>query len=518
MHPESDDLAMAAAEADGQHESQQYVTFSIGEACFAVPMAPVQEIIRVPDVVRMPLGPTNLEGLANLRGRVLPIFSLRGAFGMARQEHDDATRAVVINLGTPLGFVVDRVNSVMSVEPIEIEPVSGIQTTIESDLVTGVIKRDGGQVMILVLDFAQLIAREVATLSKSSHALEADLGWTEDDTEVATESDELQLVSFSVADQEYGVPIEQVVEIVQVPEHITGVPNSAGHVLGVMALRERLLPLVSLRALFGLPAVTLTEHHRIVVLSLQTDGRELVVGLVMDAVNEVLRVPKAAAEPLPQLLSRKAKLAEIESICRLDEGRRLVAILSADRLFQDQGVRGSLEQGPDIQGDGTMSEPENRDQDERDDDDEQVVVFRLAREEYGVPIASVQEIVRVPETLTHVPKSPDFVEGVINLRGAVLPVVDQRRRFGLDSSERNDRQRIMVFLLGGVRTGFIVDSVAEVLKVPRNLIEMAPQLSNDQARLIPRVANLETRNRLIQLVDPECLLDEAEAGALAKAA
>ena len=85
-------------------------------------------------------------------------------------------------------------------------------------------------------------------------------------------------------------------------------------------------------------------------------------------------------------------------------------------------------------------------------------MFRLMDEEYGVPIDAVQEIVRVPELLTRVPKTPAFIEGVINLRGAVLPVVDQRRRFGLPGAERNDRQRIMVFTISGVRTGFIVDS------------------------------------------------------------
>jgi len=75
--------------------------------------------------------------------------------------------------------------------------------------------------------------------------------------------------------------------------------------------------------------------------------------------------------------------------------------------------------------------------------------------------------VRVPEELTHIPRAPAFVEGVINLRGAVLPVIDLRRRLGLATAERSDRQRVMVFLIEGMRTGFIVDSVAEVLKIHR---------------------------------------------------
>jgi purine-binding chemotaxis protein CheW len=163
-----------------------------------------------------------------------------------------------------------------------------------------------------------------------------------------------------------------------------------------------------------------------------------------------------------------------------------------------------------------MTQDEDMENNERAmiEDDEQMVVFRLGSEEFGVPIESVQEIVRVPEELTHVPKAPAFIEGVINLRGAVLPVVDQRRRLGLPTLERCEQQRIMVFLFDGVRTGFIVDSVAEVLKVPRSAIEPAPHLSVDQVHLISRVANLEKQKRLILLMDPSHLLESKDVKGL----
>jgi purine-binding chemotaxis protein CheW len=150
--------------------------------------------------------------------------------------------------------------------------------------------------------------------------------------------------------------------------------------------------------------------------------------------------------------------------------------------------------------------------------EEQFVVFRLANEEYGAPIAAVQEIVRVPEALTRVPKAPYFIKGVVNLRGAVLPVVDQRSRFALPETERTDRQRIMVFTIGGVRTGFIIDSVSEVLKIPRNAIGPAPVLSAEQARLISRVANLEGQKRIILLIAVDQLLEGEEFGAVSEAA
>ncbi len=148
------------------------------------------------------------------------------------------------------------------------------------------------------------------------------------------------------------------------------------------------------------------------------------------------------------------------------------------------------------------------------DDDTQLVIFRLGAEEFGVPIMSVQEIVRVPDVLTRVPKTPHFVEGVINLRGTVLPVIDQRSRLGLPAIERNEGQRIMVYLLDGVRTGFIVDSVAEVLRIPRGQITPAPALSQEQSRLIGRVANLDGGKRLVMLIEPSQLLHGSELQAV----
>jgi len=143
------------------------------------------------------------------------------------------------------------------------------------------------------------------------------------------------------------------------------------------------------------------------------------------------------------------------------------------------------------------------------------VIFRLDNEEYGVTISSVSEIVRVPDELTRIPRTPAFIEGVVNLRGAVLPVIDQRRRFGLADMARNDRQRIMVFTIGGTRTGFIVDSVSEVLRIARSAIGLAPALSAEQTRLIARVANLEKQKRMVLLLNPEELLDRHEVKRLA---
>jgi purine-binding chemotaxis protein CheW len=492
-----------------QQGTQQFVTFIAGDEVFAADMVPVKEIIRVPEVVRVPLAPAALEGLANLRGKVLPIISLRRLFGFSELPHDDSTRALVVDVGQPLGFVVDRVSSVVGVDASHIEDVGSIKTTVNTEMLSSLIKDVGGHAMIMVLDFAKLIEREfsqIASISKSTGvagAVQASVQSEEEDS-----SDELQLVSFDVDGQEYAIAIEDVQEIVQVPEAVIHVPRSNSHVLGVMTLRSRLLPLVNLRSMFALPHRDLDEKSRIVVLTMGGVS----VGVVVDAVSEVLRVSKSGVDALPAMLAREGNLAEVTSICRLDNGKRLVSIVTARNLFGHSVIKEALSTVNESELDSDRADTK---QDDNLDDDEQVVIFRLDKEEFGAPIASVQEIVRVPEQLIRVPKAPSFVEGVINLRGTVLPVIDLRLRLGLKQVERTDRQRIMVFLISEVRTGFIVDQVAEVLRIPKAAIEPAPQLSAEQSQLLSRMANLEKQKRMVQLIDPPHLMAKKELKALA---
>lgn len=506
----------------------QFVTFSVAEEVFAVPLSPVQEIIRAPDVARLPLAPRALDGLANLRGRILPVLNLRLIFGLEERESDDATRAVVIESGQLFGFLVDQVRSVIHVQPHEVVRARQFRSLAHGDYLTGVIQRQGtqGTELVLVLDLAKVVQDQFARLNQTLAAAAAHgaaagaapaVGGFPDAAASQDGLDgEQRLVSFTVAGQEYGVDIADVREIVQCPTAITELPHAAPHVLGLISLRQRLLPLVGLRRLFGLPEVDHDERQRVVVVGL-SDGAAI--GLVTDTVKEVITVPADASEPLPSLLAQDGSMQEFSSICRLDDGRRLVSVLSIaslpgvqELLLGDEVNAQLLDQGnanPHLEErhmTGFSITDSAAASSAGTDEDLQVVVFRLAGEEYGVPIMSVQEIVRVPETLTRVPRTPVYAEGVINLRGTVLPVIDQRSRMGLSRCDRNDRQRIMVYHIGQRRTGFIVDSVAEVLRIAASAIEPAPELSEEQSRLIRRVAKLDGDRRLVMLVEPEQLM------------
>jgi purine-binding chemotaxis protein CheW len=105
----------------------------------------------------------------------------------------------------------------------------------------------------------------------------------------------------------------------------------------------------------------------------------------------------------------------------------------------------------------------------------QLVSFRLGSEEYGVDIAQVQEIIRLVE-ITHVPRAPRFMEGVINLRGQLIPIIDLRTRFGMQRVAATKSTRIVVTEIAGKRVGMIVDSVSEVLNIPTDHVEEAPDM------------------------------------------
>lgn len=142
----------------------------------------------------------------------------------------------------------------------------------------------------------------------------------------------------------------------------------------------------------------------------------------------------------------------------------------------------------------------------------QLVTFSIGEEEFGVNILQVQEIIRTME-ITNVPRAPEFVEGVINLRGKVIPIVDMRSRFGLESKEHDKYTRIIVVEIGMIIVGFVVDSVSEVLRIPANSVQPPPPVvAGMDSEYIDGVGKLE--DRLLILLDLDSLIDNEEMEAL----
>ena len=134
----------------------------------------------------------------------------------------------------------------------------------------------------------------------------------------------------------------------------------------------------------------------------------------------------------------------------------------------------------------------------------QLVTFSIGEEEFGVNILKVQEIIRTME-ITKVPRAPEFVEGVINLRGKVIPIIDLRRRFGLAPKGHDKNTRIIVIEINNIIVGFVVDAVSEVLRIPASTVEPPPPVvAGVDSDYISGVGKLQ--DRLLIMLDLDKLL------------
>ena len=132
--------------------------------------------------------------------------------------------------------------------------------------------------------------------------------------------------------------------------------------------------------------------------------------------------------------------------------------------------------------------------------EKQLAVFELGNETYGVDIAIVEGIVKMQD-ITRLPHAPEYVEGVTNLRGSILPVINLEKRLGMSPQEQTNATRIIIILMGEAKVGMIVNSVSEVLMIEDSIIEMAPALvSSTKTEFIIGIAKIDTR--LVLLLDP----------------
>ena len=138
----------------------------------------------------------------------------------------------------------------------------------------------------------------------------------------------------------------------------------------------------------------------------------------------------------------------------------------------------------------------------------QLVSFVLGNEEFGVDISCVREINRMLQ-ITKVPNAPGYVEGVINLRGRVIPVIDLRQKLGMLRKEHDNNTRIIVVEVNNKTVGFVVDAVNEVLRIPGNITEAPPEIAAGiNSEFIKSVGKLE--DRLLILLDLEKILSKDE--------
>jgi len=595
-------------------EEKQLVTFYLGEEEFGFNIMSVQEIIRQPNLSKIPMAPPYVEGVANLRGIVLPIIDTRTRFGLPRVEDTDRTRVLVVDVdGNKTGLRVDRVRQVTRVLMREMEaPPPVIRSGLKVDYIENVVKLDSGKRIIMALNpsaICKIVQGEVQAkegVSGETLAGVADLASGSDASDSVS-----QLVTFKLGLEEFAFSMERVREILRV-ERPSEVPGTPAHVLGVLTVRGNILTVIDLRVMLGLPnfesevcgealAVAgvfrewserlaaaknddilkvdtvgsdrirkwvseyttssealmgivaqirsanealcraigqvstngvhgsettgreevqkyqsdvlrlIEQFHESVKANIREDQRLIVVqthgsllALLVDKVREVLKMPKNQIDLPPENLS-DAKSAELCGIAKLDKGRRLIMLLDADKLIQETDLAqlnsrtgascAESSQSHQVGGNGGLST------------EQQFVTFRLGDGEFGIPISKIQEIDRSSK-MTRIPRAAEYVDGITNLRGEVVPVINARKRFHLPSKDVDERSRVIIMELSGVKTGLLVDSVREVLNLASKDIAPPPTSISTtiERQYISGIGKVNGDKRMIVLLDVEKIL------------
>ena len=235
----------------------------------------------------------------------------------------------------------------------------------------------------------------------------------------------MSLISFDLAQQEYALPLDRVREIIPLPDHVSEVPRAETAVLGVVTLRDRLLPLVSLRALLGLPVdVDREEHGKVVVLSMG----DSTVGMVADRTREILRVDAGPDRPRTGAADagHRRRGDHIDLPSRTGPAPRRGSIpgpVVPVRAGKSGSCRARQTETIALKAKRTETPwPTSSSS-----------FFGSAIRNTGCRSHAVDEIARPPDHITRLPKAPAFIDGVMNLRGIVVPIVDLRRRFEVAS-------------------------------------------------------------------------------------
>jgi len=474
----------------------QLVTFALGQEIFGIDIMNVQEIIRIPSITMVPQAAHYVQGVTNLRGQILPVIDTRTRFGMDKIASDVSNRVIVVDVnGKNVGLSVDSVSEVLRIEGDRIEPAPAAVSGVDASSIAGVVKLSGEQKLAMILDVAKICSIEQGS-AKSTSAL-AQKSQDFDNRKEAKKLEEVQLVSFQLGNEEFGLEIESVREIIRYPE-IVKVPNVSPYIKGLISLRDTLMPIIDMRIKLNMGNEEVTNSTRVVVVDLGG----ILVGLIVDKVYEVTRVPKDTIFAPPQAIGSEAG-ERLKGIARLDGGKRIIMLMDLQDIISSEDLK-QLDQKEDI---NAFEEKEDNYVEEMDE--EQMVVFRLAGEQFGVRITQVQEINRLSK-ITKVPRAPGYVEGVVNLRGDVIPVIDLRKRFELERKEYTEFTRIIVSDINKKKVGLIVDEVLEVLRVPCKLLEDTPDILQDKQvqNFMDGIANLE--KRMIMMLNLENILLEKE--------
>ncbi len=479
------------------------IKFLINNDRFGVNIANIREIIEIPKITSVPRTPDYFVGIVNLRGEIISVIDIRTRFGLEQKEYDELSRiAILFFKNGYIGMIVDDVNEVVHVASQEIQPTPALLKNIDTKYLKGVVRTLNDETILLlnieeILDVNEFFSEEL----EDELVTGSDYGYEQ----VETEKEEMiQLITFCLQTELYAINIQDADEIIKLRE-IVPIPQSPDFIRGVISLRGAVIPIVDFHIRFNYDRLVENEDTAIIVV----DIGNCEVGFIVDAIAEIIRVPETLISTPPPTLA-KSEIDQLYGVIKLDDSdhSKIISYISLNNLFSEEELS-LLTEVKDESAESLKSRKEAV-----KDEAFVVVNFVVGEDTFTIPVEVVIEISRYPE-LTKVPSAPSFVDGVINLRGDIVFVIDLRARFGFPRKLPDDNTRVVIANIDGIKTGFIVDSVDSVRTIYRSQMEPAPKIiTSIENDYIDSVVKLKDGAEMMIMLNLFSLLNSEEKKAL----
>lgn len=467
MHVNPTSLVPAHRDERGiQQDADIYGSFMIAGNEFALSVSVIQEVVNEPaSYTRVPMSPDYLLGLFNLRGMIVPVVDVRSIFGLPTHEADRGVRQVaIIEYGDHcFGLLVDRTGDVFNARDTNKSLFNRIHGDPRESIISGVFKLDNGERLVQILDPFELLKLErlPRVAGNSASALNR--------TRLGKRK---QCISFLVGESVCAFNMTSIQEIVEL-RTIDNTVFSNSWVLGAINLRGNTIPVVD----FG---AYLSGEQACPAKDFDNGGYKLIVvkvdeGLLGFLVNSIRNIMSYFDNELISFPAVGMDRAEIFQGCLSNAESEMVLILDHDKVFKDHELS-ELTRGHSRL--FVATDDERRTENNNSTSKRTFITFAVDCD-FALDITDVNEVMSYTSDIISPPNMPNFIDGVINIRGEIVPVINLRTLYKLESVECKNC-KLLVFSKNNKKYAIIVDRMNAIMSVPSNKVTKFPAICDNE--------------------------------------
>lgn len=444
-----------------------------GMQSYGISTDQINQISRVPSLMPLPLRPYGSRGLCAVSGNIISMLDINILLDIDEVDID-SSKARLITLNEPFSSNALLVSEVFNTVIIREENIEYIDK--QDDAVLAIYKYNDSLVQVLSLEV--LVSQLKKVKIKSNEVLNGKIKKL-----MLKEEDSLRFLVFSMENENFALNIDFLREIILADISCTDIVGSPKELLGIITLREKLVTILDLRTYYGFKE-NKSDKNRILIASI--DGNTI--GLLVDEIVDIKSVLKKDIENM----SEEFKKNKISGV--IHDDKSLISFLGKEVI---EDIFDKYKSHIQIK-DKELHVDEISVSDETD-----MIIFKLSSKEYAFDVDTVAEIIDVVDS-TKVAYSAENIDGVINIRGQIVPIVSLFKKLNI-KREVNEDSKIIVCDINDSKIGFIVDSISDIISVQSN------ELKTQDDELFKQILHLNGGNRLVLAMDVnEMILDGKE--------